>query len=162
MYITQDLCSFLLKLLTGLETGKGSVRSGIIWSWGSQTRHHIRFHLSPLNPHPILLLPGRAYTSCLLHPYPAFFPQATSVVGPCLSTPHPLQRYLKKKRTELQTLKKFILYPKFSEKSPLLVTCFQFSSVAQLCPTLFDPMNRSRPGLPVRYQLPEFTQTHIH
>ena len=38
----------------------------------------------------------------------------------------------------------------------------QFSSVAQSCPTLCDPMNRSSPGLPVHYQLPEFTQTHIH
>ena len=38
----------------------------------------------------------------------------------------------------------------------------QFSSVAQLCPTLFDPMNRSTPGLPVHHHLPEFTQTHIH
>ena len=38
----------------------------------------------------------------------------------------------------------------------------QFSSVAQLCPTLFDPMNCSTPGLPVHHQLPEFTQTHIH
>ena len=38
----------------------------------------------------------------------------------------------------------------------------QFSSVAQLCPTLFDPMNRSTPDLPVHHQLPEFTQTHIH
>ena len=37
----------------------------------------------------------------------------------------------------------------------------QFSSVAQLCPTLCDPMNRSMPGLPVHHQLPEFTQTHI-
>ena len=39
---------------------------------------------------------------------------------------------------------------------------FQFSSVTQLCPTLCDPMNRSTPGLPVHYQLPEFTQTHVH
>ena len=39
---------------------------------------------------------------------------------------------------------------------------FQFSSVAQLCPTLCDPMNCSTPGLPVHHQLPEFTQTHIH
>ena len=39
---------------------------------------------------------------------------------------------------------------------------FQFSSVTQLCLTLFDPMNRSMPGLPVRHQLPEFTQTHVH
>ena len=37
-----------------------------------------------------------------------------------------------------------------------------FSSVAQLCPTLCDPMNRSTPGLPVHHQLPEFTQTHVH
>ena len=38
----------------------------------------------------------------------------------------------------------------------------QFSSVAQLCQTLCDPMNRSTPGLPVHHQLPEFTQTHVH
>src|SRR5574340_351200 len=38
----------------------------------------------------------------------------------------------------------------------------QFSSVAQLCPTLCDPMNRSMPGLPVHHQLLEFTQTHDH
>ena len=38
----------------------------------------------------------------------------------------------------------------------------QFSSVAQLCPTLCDPMNNSTPGLPVHHQLPEFTQTHVH
>ena len=38
----------------------------------------------------------------------------------------------------------------------------QFSSVAQSCPTLCDPMNHSTPGLPVHHQLPEFTQTHTH
>ena len=37
-----------------------------------------------------------------------------------------------------------------------------FSSDAQSCPTLCDPMNRSTPGLPVHHQLPEFTQTHVH
>ena len=36
------------------------------------------------------------------------------------------------------------------------------SSVAQPCPTLCDPMNRSTPGLPVHHHLPEFTQTHVH
>ena len=39
---------------------------------------------------------------------------------------------------------------------------YQFSSEAQLCPTLCDPMNRSTPGLPVHHQLPEFTQIHVH
>ena len=38
----------------------------------------------------------------------------------------------------------------------------KFSSVAQSCPTLCDPMNRSTPGLPVHHQLPEFTETHVH
>ena len=37
-----------------------------------------------------------------------------------------------------------------------------FSSVAQSCLTLCDPMNRTTPGLPVHHQLPEFTQTHVH
>ena len=38
----------------------------------------------------------------------------------------------------------------------------QFSSIAQSCPTLCDPMNWSTPGLPVHHQLLEFTQTHVH
>ena len=38
----------------------------------------------------------------------------------------------------------------------------QFSSVIQSHPTLCDPMNCSTPSLPVHYQLPEFTQTHVH
>ena len=38
----------------------------------------------------------------------------------------------------------------------------QFSSVAQSCPILCDPMNHSTPGLPVHHHLPEFTQTHVH
>ena len=38
----------------------------------------------------------------------------------------------------------------------------QFSSVAQSCPTVCDPMNRSTPGLPAHHQLPKFTQTHVH
>ena len=37
-----------------------------------------------------------------------------------------------------------------------------FSSVAQSCLTLCNPMNCSTPGLPVHHQLLEFTQTHVH
>ena len=40
--------------------------------------------------------------------------------------------------------------------------CFQFSSVTQSRPTLWDPMDCSTPGFPVHHQLPEFTQTHVH
>ena len=46
-----------------------------------------------------------------------------------------------------------------SEKATKMV---QFSSVDQLCPTLYDPLDGSMPGLPVHHQLPEFIQTHIH
>ena len=42
------------------------------------------------------------------------------------------------------------------------ISLLQFSSVAQSCPTLCDPMNCSVPGLPVHHQLPEFTQTHVN
>ena len=42
------------------------------------------------------------------------------------------------------------------------ISSFQFSSVAQSCPTLCYPMNRSTPGLPLHHQLLEFTQTHVH
>ena len=42
------------------------------------------------------------------------------------------------------------------------ISSVQFSSVAQSCPTLCDPMDRSTPGLPVHHKLPEFTQTDVH
>ena len=38
----------------------------------------------------------------------------------------------------------------------------QFSSVAQLCPTLCDPMKCSTLGFPVHHQLSELAQTHVH
>ena len=50
----------------------------------------------------------------------------------------------------------------FPEVKEYVWIWFQFSSVAQSCPTFCDPVNRSTPGLPVHHQLPEFTQTHIH
>ena len=50
----------------------------------------------------------------------------------------------------------------FSCKDTCLLVSVQFSSVAQLCPTLCDPMNRSTPDLPVHHQLLESTQTHVH
>ena len=39
---------------------------------------------------------------------------------------------------------------------------FQFTSVTQSCPTLWDPMVCSMPDLPVYHQHPQFTQTHAH
>ena len=55
---------------------------------------------------------------------------------------------------------------RFSHHNYLRLPCYQnwiqFSSVAQSCPTLCNPMNRSMPGLPVHHKLLEFTQTHVH
>jgi len=42
------------------------------------------------------------------------------------------------------------------------ISSIQFSSVAQSCPTLCNPMNHSMPGLPVHHHLPVFTQAHVH
>ena len=38
----------------------------------------------------------------------------------------------------------------------------QFSSVTQLCPTPWDPVDCSTPGFPIQHQLPELAQTHVH
>ena len=44
----------------------------------------------------------------------------------------------------------------------LIFSSVQFSSIAQSCRTLCDPMDCSTPGLPIHHQLPEFPQTHVH
>ena len=41
-------------------------------------------------------------------------------------------------------------------------TVIQFSSVAQSCPTLCDPMDCSKSGFPVHHQIPKLAQTHVH
>ena len=42
------------------------------------------------------------------------------------------------------------------------ISSVQYSSVAQLCLTLCDPMDYSALGLPVHHQLPKLSQTHVH
>ena len=46
--------------------------------------------------------------------------------------------------------------------SSFAISLTQFSSVAQLCPALCDPMDCRMPGLAVQHQLLELTQTHVH
>ena len=50
----------------------------------------------------------------------------------------------------------------WSQLESISISSVQFSSVAQTCLTLCNPMDRSRPGFSVHHQLPESTQTHIH
>ena len=56
----------------------------------------------------------------------------------------------------------FYLMSLYLKSADFQFSSVQFSSVAQSCPILCDPMNHSTPGLPVHHQLPEFTQTHVH
>ena len=68
-------------------------------------------------------------------------------------------------KTELEIKGKINLLAIFKFPMVRIMTAIcsvQFTSVAQSCPTLCDPMNRNTPGLPVHQQLPEFTQTHVH
>ena len=55
-----------------------------------------------------------------------------------------------------------LAFPALAGRFFTTVPLGKFSSVAQSCPTVCDPMSCSMPGLPVHHQLPEFTQTHIH
>ena len=50
---------------------------------------------------------------------------------------------------------------RYGEKTTILEIFWKFSSVAQSCPTLCDPMNHSTPGFPVHHWLPESTQTYV-
>ena len=43
-----------------------------------------------------------------------------------------------------------------------LISSQSISSVAQLCPTLWNPVDYSTPGFPVHHWLPELAQTHVH
>ena len=50
----------------------------------------------------------------------------------------------------------------FLSTSKMMNCPVQFSSVAQLCLTLCNPMDCSTPGFPIHHQLPELAQTHVH
>ena len=63
---------------------------------------------------------------------------------------------------ELWCWRRLFRVPCTARRSNQSILKDQIRSVAQLCPTLCDPMNRSTPGLPVHHLLPEFTQTQVH
>ena len=68
-----------------------------------------------------------------------------------------------KQEESQRTMERRLDLPWNKESAPgVLTATVWFSSVAQSCPTLCDPMDCSTPGLPVHHQLLEFTQTHVH
>ena len=94
--------------------------------------------ISPLNP----VIPPQSYILTLLViPILSFLYPLTCQTAMCFKGSQILKHKQQQKKLNLSV---------------------QFSSVAQSCLTLCDPMNRSTPGLPVHHQLLEFTQTHVH
>ena len=92
----------------------------------------------------------------------SIFHYTVSELGTCAGGRNePMQLILKSTSNNLWdcvTSKEDLTSQKYDEK----YVSVQFSSVAQSCPTLCDPMNCSTPGLPVHHQLPAFTQSHVH
>ena len=117
-------------------------------------------HQAPLS----MGFPRQEYWSALLFPSPGDLPDpGMEPVSPALAgrfftteppgtppTPNVLPVILYKSPHSNDSL-----------SSWMLDTC-QFSSIAQSCLTLCDPMDCSTPGFPVHHQLPEFTQTHVY
>ena len=82
---------------------------------------------------------------------------ATQVIDTTVRFPYCfIIRKEKKKHQELSA------FPEPNGPTLKYLLMVQFSSVAQSCPTLCDPMNCCTPGLLVHHQLPESTQTHVH
>ena len=69
---------------------------------------------------------------------------------PCIST------------HSLVSISIYIYIEREREKYTYQFSSVQFISVAQSCPTLYDPMDCSTSGFPVHHQLPELVQTHVH
>ena len=112
----------------------------------------------PPSPHPATLAPPRHEAWPPSSPCSASFSNAQYLIGPALSkrvTPCVLLGC-----SRLQALHGVGFLHLHNLGRVLSIS--QFSSVAQSCPTLCDPMNCSTAGLPVHHQLPEFVQTHVH
>ena len=84
-------------------------------------------------------------------------------VPPWVSIPQ-LMRFLHQRmpETSFHSPSHFTINEKLTSGSKKGLENFQFSSVAQSCLTLSDPMDCGMPGFPVHHQLLELTQTHVH
>ena len=77
--------------------------------------------------------------------------------------PKPVKKHIYHNIDILKTTLNFLRMYLFTKVLKCIsISLVQYSSVAQSCWTLCDPMDCSTSGLPVHHQVPEFTQTHVH
>ena len=101
----------------------------------------------------LLILPQYFSLSCII--------VSSSAIRDVYSVVIPCELYLKMSLwNTLDQLLLLMIQDKFIKLYLFMI--LQFSSVAQSCPTLCDPMDCSVPGLPIHHQLQEFAQTHVH
>ena len=137
-----------------------------VWLWDPMTVAH----QAPL----FMWFSRQEYWSGLLCPSPGDLLDSgiklASLVSPALQADSlPLNHWGSQRQIycRLNSLLYYLYFSSYFQRSKnytcnILFSSVQFSSVTPLCPTLCDPMNCSAPGLPVRHQLPEPTQTHAH
>ena len=90
---------------------------------------------------------------------PANQPMSPALAGRLSNAEPPGKPEWSSKAIQLMKSSHILSLPTFER---MMLFTWPLSSVAQSCPTLCDPTNRSTPGLPVHHQLLEFTQTHVH
>ena len=75
-----------------------------------------------------------------------------------------LTRFKVRESREMRRKEKYMelkIIKNITKRAKRKISSVQFSSVAQSCPTLCDPMDCSTPGFPVHHQLPEPAQTRV-
>ena len=147
----QEYWSGLVAITYSRESSQRRVLNLVIFpTWGTKSCHL----LSPT-------LAGRVFTTV-----PPGKPDTHTHGKPPTHT-HTLFSLKKKKEililvTTCISLKANMLNEISQTQANTVHLSYQFSSVAQSCPTLWDPMDCSTPRLPIHHQLPESTQTHVH
>ena len=129
-------------------------------SWIELAPASSRVHFFPTQAHFSFVIQPLVSVSCLI------WPKGSEQSLICITNLYVFHLVLgipnQTKLTFIQTSYRFPTTQNIGIQTILSIRSDQIRSVAQSCPTLCDPMNRSTPGLPVHHQLPEVTQTHVH
>ena len=142
MQRNRDPCTMLVECKMLTDTVENSLMA--TWKVKHGTTHCFKMLLRP-------------YGQWLMPPHPQAWQKATPRVAS--KTYQQTSRHFTAKMTPFSTSAQCSKSDSCLQELSRTNQLHTHSSIAQLCPTLCDPMNRSTPGLPVHHQLPEFTET---